>query len=149
MQYHSSVIFISELIMKRVVLFPRYQPRRDAGAQPGHQPAWRQSFLTANGLNLGMLLAFAAVIGFGGAMISLLMSKMMAKWSTGARVIESPPIRRKSGWSIRSARLANAAGSADAGSGDLRWRAECFRHRRHEKQLTGRRVDRLVAEHDA
>jgi len=47
-------------------------------------------FLTANGLNLGMLLAFASVIGFGGAFISLLMSKMMAKWSTGARVIESP-----------------------------------------------------------
>lgn len=47
-------------------------------------------FLTANGLNLGMLLVFAAVIGFGGSFISLLMSKMMAKWSTGARVIESP-----------------------------------------------------------
>jgi heat shock protein HtpX len=47
-------------------------------------------FLTANGLNLGMLLAFAAVIGFGGSFISLLMSKPMAKWSTGARVIESP-----------------------------------------------------------
>jgi heat shock protein HtpX len=47
-------------------------------------------FLTANGLNLGMLLGFAAVIGFGGAFISLLMSKFMAKWSTGARVIESP-----------------------------------------------------------
>lgn len=47
-------------------------------------------YLTANGLNLGMLLAFAAVIGFGGAFISLLMSKQMAKWSTGARVITSP-----------------------------------------------------------
>ena len=47
-------------------------------------------FLTANGLNLGMLLAFAAVIGFGGSFISLLMSKTMAKWSTGARVIEHP-----------------------------------------------------------
>ena len=47
-------------------------------------------FLTANGLNLGMLLAFSAVIGFGGAFISLLMSKTMAKWSTGARVIEAP-----------------------------------------------------------
>ncbi|MBK6356187.1 MAG: protease HtpX [Betaproteobacteria bacterium] len=47
-------------------------------------------FLTANGLNIGMLLAFSAVIGFGGAFISLLMSKTMAKWSTGARVIESP-----------------------------------------------------------
>ena len=47
-------------------------------------------FLTANGLNLGMLLAFAGVIGFGGAFISLLMSKSMAKWSAGAQVIESP-----------------------------------------------------------
>ncbi len=44
-------------------------------------------FLTANGLNLGTLLAFAALMGFGGAIISLLMSKPMAKWSTGARVI--------------------------------------------------------------
>ncbi len=44
-------------------------------------------FLTANGLNLGMLLAFAALMGFGGAIISLLMSKPMAKWSTGAQVI--------------------------------------------------------------
>ena len=47
-------------------------------------------FLTANGLNIGMLLAFSAVIGFGGAFISLLMSKTMAKWSTGARVIDAP-----------------------------------------------------------
>ena len=47
-------------------------------------------FLPANGLNLGALLAFSALIGFGGAFISLFMSKMMAKWSTGARVIDSP-----------------------------------------------------------
>ena len=44
-------------------------------------------FLTANGLNLGTLLGFALLMGFGGAIISLLMSKPMAKWSTGARVI--------------------------------------------------------------
>ena len=44
-------------------------------------------YLTSNGLNLGMLLGFAAVMGFGGAIISLLMSKPMAKWSTGAQVI--------------------------------------------------------------
>ena len=44
-------------------------------------------FLTANGLNLGSLLLFSAVIGFGGATISLLMSKWMAKMSTGAQVI--------------------------------------------------------------
>ena len=44
-------------------------------------------FLTANGLNLGTLLGFAAVMGFGGAIISLLISKPMAKWSTKAQVI--------------------------------------------------------------
>ena len=44
-------------------------------------------FLTANGLNLGALLVFAGLMGFGGAFISLLISKPMAKWSTGARVI--------------------------------------------------------------
>jgi heat shock protein HtpX len=47
-------------------------------------------YLTANGLNLGMLLAFAALIGFGGSFISLLMSKTIAKWSTGAQVITQP-----------------------------------------------------------
>jgi heat shock protein HtpX len=47
-------------------------------------------FLTANGMNFGMLLAFSALIGFGGSFISLLMSKTMAKWSTGAQVIEQP-----------------------------------------------------------
>jgi heat shock protein HtpX len=44
-------------------------------------------YLTANGLNLGQLLGFAAVMGFGGEFISLLMSKPMAKWSTRAQVI--------------------------------------------------------------
>ena len=44
-------------------------------------------YLTAGGLNLGMLLGFAALMGFGGAIISLLMSKPMAKWSTGAQLI--------------------------------------------------------------
>lgn len=47
-------------------------------------------FLTANGLNLVTLLLFAAIMGFGGSFISLFMSKTMAKWSTGAQVIESP-----------------------------------------------------------
>jgi heat shock protein HtpX len=44
-------------------------------------------FLTAEGLDLGLLLGFAALIGFGGAFISLLISKPMAKWSTKAQVI--------------------------------------------------------------
>ncbi len=44
-------------------------------------------YLSGTGLNLPMLLAFAAVMGFTGAIISLLISKPMAKWSTGAQVI--------------------------------------------------------------
>jgi heat shock protein HtpX len=48
-------------------------------------------YLSANGLNMTQLLGFAAVMGFGGAIISLLMSKPMAKWSTGAEVINGSP----------------------------------------------------------
>src|SRR3954471_13887176 len=44
-------------------------------------------YLTSNGLNLGQLLAFAAIMGFGGAIISLLISKPIAKWSSGVQVI--------------------------------------------------------------
>ena len=44
----------------------------------------------ATGLQLGPLLMFSAVVGFTGAIISLLMSKSMAKWSTGAHVIDQP-----------------------------------------------------------
>ncbi len=51
-----------------------------------------ESILQANGvdLNLTALLVFCALIGFGGSFISLLISKQMAKWSTGAKVIETP-----------------------------------------------------------
>ena len=45
-------------------------------------------YLTANGLNLGALLGFALVMGFGGAIISLLISKPMAKWSAGVQIID-------------------------------------------------------------
>jgi len=47
-------------------------------------------YLTANGLNLGALLGFALIMGFGGAFISLLISKPLAKWSSGVQVIEQP-----------------------------------------------------------
>lgn len=42
------------------------------------------------GLDLNALLIFSSVFGFGGAFISLAMSKWMAKRSTGARVITAP-----------------------------------------------------------
>jgi heat shock protein HtpX len=47
-------------------------------------------FLAGEGLNVGMLVIFSAVVGFTGSFISLLLSKTMAKWSTGAHVIETP-----------------------------------------------------------
>jgi heat shock protein HtpX len=69
-------------------------------------------YLSANGLNLGMLLAFAGLMGFGGAFISLFMSKTMAKWSTGARVIENPANQTER-WLVDTvARLAKRAGIA-------------------------------------
>ncbi len=47
-------------------------------------------FITQQGMDLTPLFLFAAVFGFGGAFISLAMSKWVAKSSTGAQVIETP-----------------------------------------------------------
>ncbi|HEY0719952.1 MAG TPA: protease HtpX [Gammaproteobacteria bacterium] len=69
-------------------------------------------FLTRRGLDLNMLLIFAAVIGFGGAFISLAISKWMAKMSTGAQVIEQPRNATEQ-WLVETIRRqAQAAGIA-------------------------------------
>ncbi len=47
-------------------------------------------FLTQNGLDLQSLLWFSMLMGFGGSFVSLLISKQMALWSTGAHIIASP-----------------------------------------------------------
>ena len=49
-----------------------------------------EPYLNANGLNLGSLLIFAAVMGFGGSFISLAISKWSAKRAMGVQVIEAP-----------------------------------------------------------
>lgn len=49
-----------------------------------------EPFLNANGLNLTSLLIFSAVMGFGGSLISLVISKWMVKKSMGVQVIETP-----------------------------------------------------------
>ena len=62
------------------------------------------------GMSTGGLLVFSAVVGFTGAIISLLMSKRMAKWSTGARVIEQPANEAEA-WMVETVRkLATKAG---------------------------------------
>ena len=67
-------------------------------------------YLTAEGLDLTTLLVFSAVIGFGGAIISLLISKMMAKMSTGAQVIDGSEGSTQF-WLLESVRrLAQTAG---------------------------------------
>lgn len=56
------------------------------------------------------LLGFAAVFGFGGAIISLLISKPMAKFSVGAKVIETPQSSEEV-WVLNTVyRLAEQAG---------------------------------------
>ncbi|MGS0741593.1 protease HtpX [Glaciimonas sp. GG7] len=47
-------------------------------------------FLTRSGLDIPKLMVFSLIVGFAGSIFSLLISKWMAKRSTGARVIESP-----------------------------------------------------------
>jgi len=67
-------------------------------------------YLTANGLNMGSLLVFCAVFGFTGSIISLLLSKTMAKWSIGARVIDAPATPDEQ-WLVATVkRLAEKAG---------------------------------------
>lgn len=69
-------------------------------------------FISQAGLNLPMLLVFSLVVGFTGSIISLLISKPMAKWSTGARVIDAPSSSTEL-WLIDSVRkLSERAGIA-------------------------------------
>ena len=70
------------------------------------------NYLTANGLNLGALLGFALIMGFGGAFISLLISKPLAKWSSGVHVIEQPQ-NADEAWIVETVR--KLAGKADIG----------------------------------
>jgi heat shock protein HtpX len=69
-------------------------------------------YLSANGLNMGSLMIYSLVVGFTGAIFSLLISKQMAKWSTGARVIEAPSSSTEL-WLVDTVkRLADRAGIA-------------------------------------
>ncbi len=58
----------------------------------------------------GPLLIMSAVVGFSGSIISLLISKWMAKWSTGAKVIDTPRNEAERWLLDTVARHANRAG---------------------------------------
>jgi heat shock protein HtpX len=47
-----------------------------------------QPYLDAQGINYQSLMVFCVIWGFGGAFISLAMSRMMAKWMMGVKVID-------------------------------------------------------------
>ncbi len=62
-----------------------------------------EPYLSAQGLNLGALLAFAALMGFGGSFLSLALSKWTAKRAMGVRVIETPANATES-WLVQTVR---------------------------------------------
>ncbi|MBM69304.1 MAG: protease HtpX [Haliea sp.] len=71
-----------------------------------------EGILAANGvdLNLGPLLIFCALFGFGGSLISLFLSKWMAKRGTGTYIIEQPRNREEQ-WLLDTVReLADEVG---------------------------------------
>jgi heat shock protein HtpX len=68
--------------------------------------------LAAQGFQYGQLLVYSLVVGFAGAIISLLMSKSIAKWTTGAHVIETPANEAEA-WLVETVRkLATSVGIA-------------------------------------
>ncbi len=67
-------------------------------------------YLAGSGLNVASLAIYSVIVGFAGSFISLLMSKTMAKWSTGARVIDTPQGADEQ-WLVETVRrLADKAG---------------------------------------
>ncbi len=67
-------------------------------------------WITPYGLDVPTLLVFSAVVGFTGSLISLFLSKPMAKWSTGAEVIDGSE-GAEARWLVDSVhRLADRAG---------------------------------------
>ncbi|TDX28309.1 heat shock protein [Modicisalibacter xianhensis] len=49
-----------------------------------------EPYLQANGLNMNSLLIFCFVFGMAGSLVSLFLSKKMAKWSTKTQIIDQP-----------------------------------------------------------
>lgn len=68
-------------------------------------------FLTNQGLNMTALAGFSLIMGFGGAIISLLMSKSIAKWSTPGFVLINQPRNADEAWIVQTVqKFADKAG---------------------------------------
>lgn len=70
------------------------------------------SWFTSQGIDYNSLLIFALIVGFTGSIISLLISKPMAKMSTRARVIDpNSPANHQEAWLVETvAQFAQRAG---------------------------------------
>jgi heat shock protein HtpX len=77
-----------------------------------------EPWLDANGINFTSLLIFGAVLGFGGAFVSLAISKWMAKRMMGVQVIESPRNEHEA-WLVETVR--RLAGEARIGMPEVGW----------------------------
>jgi heat shock protein HtpX len=70
-----------------------------------------QPWLNAQGINYNGLIVFCLLWGFGGAFISLLLSKVMAKWMMGVKIIDPRETTPELQWVRETTlRLAKAAG---------------------------------------
>lgn len=69
-----------------------------------------QPYLTGKGIDLNSLIAFCLVWGFGGAFISLALSRVMAKWMMRVRIIDPSSLAHDERWLLDSVtRLSNQA----------------------------------------
>ena len=78
-----------------------------------------QPYLTSYGINYGSLAAFCLIWGFGGAFISLMLSKFMAKMMMGVKIIEPDTRDPEAQWIVqtvyRLARNANLSKMPEVG----------------------------------
>ncbi len=96
--------------MKRILLFLATNMAVLAVLSVSMRLLGIDQYMASTGQDMGGLLVFAAILGFGGSLISLAMSKFIAKRSTGARVI-TQPANAEEAWLVATVRrLATQAG---------------------------------------
>lgn len=96
--------------MKRIILFLATNLAILAVLTVSMRLLGIDTYMAASGQDPVALLVFAAILGFGGSLISLAMSKFIAKRSVGARVIEEPR-NAEEAWLVATVRqLAQKAG---------------------------------------
>ena len=112
-----------------------------------------EGLLARNGvdLDLNALLVYSAIIGFSGSLISLFMSKFMAKHSMGVQLIEQPGNEAERWLLDTVSRQAQAAGIGMPEALQRRHipgPAKCLRHRLEPERRAGGGQQRAAAGHE-